>query len=137
DHSADLLRCSHAHDGCGDGRVTQRPGNSNLTRSALVAFTNLTQELNQTQVAGEQWLLEIRISPSPIIWRKLCNSCPCHSPSQQSRVHRGIDDHADVVFPSVRKYFFFGVTGQNRIRRLKASDGRDTLCAFHLSNVEV
>src|SRR6202040_1906218 len=68
---------------------------------------------------------------------KICDALVGHRSGEQTGRHRRIDDHADAAAFAVRQDFLFDLAANQRVRRLKGSDGSDFFAALKLKNVVI
>src|SRR5450631_2279554 len=64
--AADLVGAADADDGAGHGGIRQSPGDGDFARRRATALSDGSQRLDQSQVAGEQRLLEVGAVFTPV-----------------------------------------------------------------------
>src|SRR5262249_15595574 len=103
-----------------------------------MAFANLGKQLRKLQVAGELWLLKMRVArPAEVILRKTRYAFASHGSAQQPGLHRRIDDHPNIVCRTERKNVVLDVSCDDRVRWLQGSNRSDTHGPFHLPDVKI
>jgi len=132
-----LFCAANANDRPRDSRILQGPSDRHLARGCIVSFARGTQSFDQLQIAGEQWLLEIRALLPPVVFGQSRDPLASHRAAQQTRSHRGVDNDANPM-----------IQGERKNGRLSASVATREYCGcseamghiegtFHLLRIEI
>src|SRR5580704_3534650 len=71
-------------DGSRNCRMLQRPGDCDFTDGTVVAFRDLSQALDQFQVAGKIWFGKVGMTSAPVVFRQFGGALTGHGAGQQT-----------------------------------------------------
>ena len=126
-----------ADDGCGDGRVVERPGDGDDAGGDVVAGADLFELVGYGEVAGEQRLLVVLRVAAEVVCGEGGDALFGHGSGEQAGVHGGVVDDADVVLLAEGEIFGFVGAVEHGVGRLLRGDGGDLHDALHLRDAEV
>jgi len=132
-----LLRIAGAHDGGGDLRASERPGDGQLGKTQTLRFGNRFQGLDKLQIRLQPRALKVIESGAVVIRIEIGGALGGEFARQQAPEHRAVADHADVVLATVGQNIGFDITGQHAVRWLQAGDRMDGLRPLHLFDTEI
>ena len=117
--------------------MPQHPRNRHFARGPSVPRADTPQHLHQRQVLRQPRLLELHVVAPPIGCRQRIDPLARHRPGEQSRQHRRVDEHANVVLLAVRQQLALDIAPEQRVRRLQARHRRNRPGGLEVGDREV
>src|SRR5215813_19826 len=132
-----LRRSARTHDGAGDARPGEGPGDGNRGHRRFPPLRDGAKRVPEPEVPVQLRLLEVRGTSSPVVLRK--RGCPIGAEAvrQQARMHRTVNDDPGFVARAPGNLPLGCVAIDEREGWLKGIDMPDPLTPIEQAHIEI